>query len=186
MALVLQTSGTTSRPKTVPLTHRNIFHSVNNIIGTYALSPGRPLPEHDALVSYPRPDRGPGGFAGLRRERDLRPGIPARPGAGLADRAAIRPGTRPSPPCTRRSLNRFGAIRKLPGKTKPALHPFVFVRAGSAGGAGAGGGLRRTRAGSLRHDRSHPPDRQQPAPAAPAQVRVGRPGDRHHPDRHPG
>jgi oxalate---CoA ligase len=39
VALVLQTSGTTSRPKTVPLTHLNIFHSVSNIVGTYTLSP---------------------------------------------------------------------------------------------------------------------------------------------------
>ncbi len=39
VALVLQTSGTTSRPKIVPLTHQNIFHSVNNIVETYALTP---------------------------------------------------------------------------------------------------------------------------------------------------
>jgi oxalate---CoA ligase len=39
VALVLQTSGTTSRPKTVPITHRNIFHSANNIAEAYALSP---------------------------------------------------------------------------------------------------------------------------------------------------
>jgi acyl-CoA synthetase (AMP-forming)/AMP-acid ligase II/acyl carrier protein len=38
VALVLQTSGTTSRPKTVPLTHTNIIHSVNNIAETYALT----------------------------------------------------------------------------------------------------------------------------------------------------
>ena len=39
VALVLQTSGTTSRPKIVPLTHNNIFQSANNIAGTYALTP---------------------------------------------------------------------------------------------------------------------------------------------------
>jgi acyl-CoA synthetase (AMP-forming)/AMP-acid ligase II/acyl carrier protein len=39
VALVLHTSGTTSRPKIVPLTHRNIFHSVWNIIDSYALTP---------------------------------------------------------------------------------------------------------------------------------------------------
>jgi acyl-CoA synthetase (AMP-forming)/AMP-acid ligase II/acyl carrier protein len=38
VALVLHTSGTTSRPKIVPLTHRNIFHSADNIAGTYALA----------------------------------------------------------------------------------------------------------------------------------------------------
>ncbi len=39
IALVLHTSGTTSRPKIVPLSHRNIFHSVNNVAGSYALKP---------------------------------------------------------------------------------------------------------------------------------------------------
>ena len=39
IALVLHTSGTTSRPKVVPLTHRNIFYSVHNIADTYALAP---------------------------------------------------------------------------------------------------------------------------------------------------
>ncbi len=39
IALVLQTSGTTSRPKIVPLTHRNIYYSVHNIIDSYKLTP---------------------------------------------------------------------------------------------------------------------------------------------------
>ncbi len=37
-ALVLHTSGTTSRPKIVPLTHRNIYYSVQNIVDTYKLT----------------------------------------------------------------------------------------------------------------------------------------------------
>ena len=37
IAIVLHTSGTTSRPKIVPLTHRNIFFSAHNIVDTYAL-----------------------------------------------------------------------------------------------------------------------------------------------------
>ena len=37
-ALLLHTSGTTSRPKIVPLTHRNVFFSVHNIANTYSLS----------------------------------------------------------------------------------------------------------------------------------------------------
>ncbi len=39
VALVLHTSGTTARPKIVPLTHRNIFYSVHNIAEAYALTP---------------------------------------------------------------------------------------------------------------------------------------------------
>ncbi len=38
IALVLHTSGTTSKPKIVPLSHRNIFFSVLNIADTYALT----------------------------------------------------------------------------------------------------------------------------------------------------
>ncbi|MBI3742920.1 MAG: AMP-binding protein [Chloroflexi bacterium] len=37
-ALFLHTSGTTSRPKGVPLTHANIVASTRNIVGTYALT----------------------------------------------------------------------------------------------------------------------------------------------------
>ncbi|CCA73400.1 probable fatty acid transporter FAT2 [Serendipita indica DSM 11827] len=38
VALVLHTSGTTGRPKSVPLTHRNLMRTTNNIIQTYNLS----------------------------------------------------------------------------------------------------------------------------------------------------
>ena len=40
VALVLHTSGTTSRPKLVPLRHRNLFASIENIASTYRLDPG--------------------------------------------------------------------------------------------------------------------------------------------------
>jgi acyl-CoA synthetase (AMP-forming)/AMP-acid ligase II len=39
VALVLHTSGTTSRPKRVPLKHRNLAASVRNIVATYGLGP---------------------------------------------------------------------------------------------------------------------------------------------------
>jgi acyl-CoA synthetase (AMP-forming)/AMP-acid ligase II len=39
IALVLHTSGTTSRPKLVPLRHRNLVASVTNIASTYRLGP---------------------------------------------------------------------------------------------------------------------------------------------------
>jgi acyl-CoA synthetase (AMP-forming)/AMP-acid ligase II len=38
-ALVLHTSGTTSRPKRVPLRHRNLLTSADNIVRSYALTP---------------------------------------------------------------------------------------------------------------------------------------------------
>ena len=40
VALVLHTSGTTSRPKRVPLTHRNLTTSLRNVVDTYQLSEG--------------------------------------------------------------------------------------------------------------------------------------------------
>ncbi|KAF2399204.1 acetyl-CoA synthetase-like protein [Trichodelitschia bisporula] len=39
VALVLHTSGTTGRPKAVPLTHRNLTRTMKNIKNTYALTP---------------------------------------------------------------------------------------------------------------------------------------------------
>ncbi|KAK6084956.1 peroxisomal-coenzyme A synthetase [Seiridium cupressi] len=39
VALVLHTSGTTSRPKVVPLTHRNLVRTMGNIQNTYKLTP---------------------------------------------------------------------------------------------------------------------------------------------------
>jgi acyl-CoA synthetase (AMP-forming)/AMP-acid ligase II len=39
VALFLHTSGTTSRPKGVPLTHKNLMVSIRNIVATYALTP---------------------------------------------------------------------------------------------------------------------------------------------------
>ena len=39
VALVLHTSGTTSRPKLVPLRHRNLAASIDNIAATYQLGP---------------------------------------------------------------------------------------------------------------------------------------------------
>lgn len=38
-ALILHTSGTTGRPKAVPLTHNNLLTTMNNIKNTYALGP---------------------------------------------------------------------------------------------------------------------------------------------------
>lgn len=39
VALVLHTSGTTGRPKAVPLTHKNMATTIRNIINTYKLTP---------------------------------------------------------------------------------------------------------------------------------------------------
>ncbi len=48
VALFLHTSGTTSRPKGVPLSHANLLASLGNIAATYALSP-----EDASLIAMP-------------------------------------------------------------------------------------------------------------------------------------
>ena len=57
VALVLHTSGTTSRPKIVPLLQRNLLAPPSTSAGR-SRSPGRPLPQHHAAVPHPRADRG--------------------------------------------------------------------------------------------------------------------------------
>jgi len=48
VALLLHTSGTTSLPKGVPLTHLNVYASVSNIANTYCLSP-----DDSSLIAMP-------------------------------------------------------------------------------------------------------------------------------------
>ena len=57
VALFLHTSGTTSRPKGVPLTHANLMASIRNIAAHYRLTPGRRRPGGHAAVPRARPDR---------------------------------------------------------------------------------------------------------------------------------
>ena len=54
---MLHTSGTTSRPKIVPLSHINVTASAYHIGRTLSLDAGRCLPQHHAAVSHSRPDR---------------------------------------------------------------------------------------------------------------------------------
>ena len=42
LAMILHTSGTTSRPKRVPIRHRNLVASASNIVATYSLAPPTP------------------------------------------------------------------------------------------------------------------------------------------------
>ncbi len=73
VALVLHTSGTTSRPKIVPLTHSNLTASARNIGRTLGLEPCRPLPRHHAAVPYPWA----GGRAARLHRRRRQPLLPA-------------------------------------------------------------------------------------------------------------
>ena len=57
VALFAYTSGTTGRPKCVPLTHANVLWSSRNIAAHYDLNLGRPQPGGIAAVPRPRFDR---------------------------------------------------------------------------------------------------------------------------------
>ena len=86
VALVLHTSGTTSRPKIVPLTHFNIIPLGPQHRRDVCPLPGRPLFEHDAALPHSWIDRRPFDFAGDRGWHRVHPGIPIRPGDGLVVR----------------------------------------------------------------------------------------------------
>ena len=57
IALILHTSGTTARPKIVPLRHANLAASAENIGQTLALTPGGPCAERHAAVPHSRARR---------------------------------------------------------------------------------------------------------------------------------
>jgi hypothetical protein len=64
VSMVLHTSGTTSRPKIVPLSQGNLCASAGNIRGTLQFTAQPTRPEHHAAVPHPRPDRRRAGAAG--------------------------------------------------------------------------------------------------------------------------
>jgi hypothetical protein len=66
VALILHTSGTTSRPKIVPLLQSNVAASAKNIADLAGAHARRPLPERDAAVPH---SRAAGGGVGLARRR---------------------------------------------------------------------------------------------------------------------
>ena len=105
IALILHTSGTTARPKIVPLTNRNLAASAANIARLPRPHPRRHLPQRHAALPHPRP----------HRRRPPPPCAPAPPSAAppASTPSSLRrpgcgdvrnpPGTPPSPPCTKPS-----------------------------------------------------------------------------------
>ena len=71
IAMILHTSGTTSRPKRVPIRHRNLAASAHNIARTYELSERGPLALRDAALPHPRARRLDALHLRLRRHGDL-------------------------------------------------------------------------------------------------------------------
>ena len=101
VALVLHTSGTTSRPKQVPLRQRNLMASVGLDRRALPARPGRRLVLRDAAVPHPRPGRLH--VRRARRGRHGRRAAPVHAAAGSGPRRASTgpPGCRPARRCTR-------------------------------------------------------------------------------------
>ena len=115
VALVLHTSGTTARPKIVPLTHRNVTASARNIARTLALSPRRRLPERDAAVPHPRADRGDARRRSRAAARSSARRASTRCASSAGSMRSGPPGTRRCRPCTRRSWRGRSATGRSSG-----------------------------------------------------------------------
>ena len=176
VALVLHTSGTTGRPKAVPLTHRNII-----------VSTGKEF----RLVTKRR--------LSCRVRQHLPSLFPATSRSDDADHASL-PRSRPNriflinPPRWQRCDNPTSTSTELldrfrntqgqlvysnaddaPDPTfvctayasaSSTVHPILLLTPIAPGAEDAGGTFRCTRAGSVRHDGGKPPDHIQPTPAS--------------------
>ena len=180
IALLLHTSGTTSRPKQVPLLQRNLTAQARSIAAHYQLTCDDVSFCAMPLVPRPRPDRFDPGPAGRGRHGDraspLQPAPVLEPGGGRLGHLAVgRPHPAPDDPRSRRRCRYAPAVRAL-----------LQFRAFASADARGRGSLRRAHGRGLRHDRGHPPDRLQPAAAGgPVRGIGGDPRRRRVPDRRP-
>ena len=180
VALLLHTSGTTSRPKQVPLSHRNLLASARSIARHYALGPddvsycAMPLFHvHGIVASTLAPLVSGGTVVAPRRVAPSR-FWPALGKAGVTWYSA-------SPTFHEMLLD--GAPDEVPDGAAAALRPLLQRRHPARARRPPGGVPRRADAGGLRHDRGEPRDGRQPAAAGAARAGLGRRPDRHG-DRH--
>ena len=173
IALVLHTSGTTSRPKIVPLAQRNVCASAKNIRETLSLTNKdvglivMPLFHIHGLIAALLAPLSAGGTVWCT------PGFNALKFFGWLERSEADVVHRRADDASGDSAAR--AEERGSGREQPAaLHPLVVILA-------AANGARRSRARvphegrrGVRHDRSRAPDGEQSAPAARAQTGHGR------------
>ncbi len=174
-ALVLHTSGTTSRPKRVPLRHRNLITSARNIIESYELIGDdvslciMPLFHVHGLVASALAALGSGGTVVVPRRfnplgfRPLLEADAADVVQCLADAASADP-----VPSAKQAAARIRA---------PAVRSLVQLCPFSGTDAGHGGALWCPGARGLRHDRGKSPDGVESA--APGASRAGQRRARH-------
>ncbi len=174
VSMVLHTSGTTSRPKIVPLSQANLVASATHIGRTLRFTPAdrglniMPLFHIHGLIAGILAPLSAGSFVFCT------PGFNALKFFAWMDEA--RPTWYTAVPTMHQ------AILSRAGKNADAIarHPLRFIRSSSssmpdaaAGDCRTGAGLRRAADRKLRHDRGHAPDGQQSAAAGGAQARHG-------------
>ena len=169
VALMLYTSGTTSRPKLVPLTQGNLCASAWAIARTLGAHARRSLPERDAALPHPRSRGRAPRVARRRSERRVHAGIQRGrlSRVGGRDRPDLVHGRADDAP------GRAGARRAAARRGRPSPLPFRPVVVGGAVAAGHGGdraGVRGAGRRGVRHDRGVAPDGEQSAAARAAEA----------------
>ena len=156
VALVLHTSGTTARPKRVPLTHANLTHSARNIAASLQLSPEdrclnlMPLFHIHGLVAALLATLSAGGLVVPS------PGFDAFRVFGWLE--ALRPTWDTAVPTVHQAILPSRHGRQRSPITPPQVRPVIVICAARNGGARPGGAVRRASNRGLRDDRSFPPD----------------------------
>jgi acyl-CoA synthetase (AMP-forming)/AMP-acid ligase II len=169
VALILHTSGTTSRPKIVPLLQSNLAASARNIGASLRALALGPLPQRDAAVPYSRADGGGVVDAGAGAQVWCAPGFDALKFFGWMREAD--PTWYTAVPTMHQAILRARAQRRDHRGTPPALPALLLGLAAGAGDDQAGRDLRRAGDRGLRHDRGGAPDGLQPAAAPGAEAR---------------
>ena len=183
VALVLHTSGTTSRPKIVPLRQVNITASAQHIDRAVALGP------QDVCLNIMPLFHIHGLMAAVLASLAAGGSVVCSPGFNafrfFAWFAAVRPTWYTAVPTMHQAILGLAEPQSRRHRGGPvAADPLVLRLAAAAGDDRARGDVRRAGDRELRHDRGRPSDGLQPAAAAPAVSRLGRrrrrSGDRDH------
>ena len=147
-ALILTTSGTTSRPKIVAITQRSLCASATNIASSLALAPDRSLPECDAAVSRSWAHRRTAVIVDRRSERDLPSGLRCAALLPVGGRSAAHLVHGGSDHASGDSGSCIGASRR-DRSSAAAIHS-VFVCADARSGPGRARSISSTRRSSRR------------------------------------
>ena len=178
VALLLHTSGTTSKPKGVPIRQRNLAASARAVAATYALSGddashcAMPLFHVHGLVASTLATLASGGTVIAPRRFSA--------SAFWSDCATYGATWFSAVPTIHRILlsrAEDGALRSR--RPPPALRPLLLVGSARPAHGGLRDALRTAARRGLRHDRGSAPDGVEPAAARRAPGRLGRSSDGH-------